>query len=147
MKKLIIILLSLFYIIHLFAGDFIELYFKNGAYIYYEADSYWTKWYRKHDYFCYFFNVEDKAIPNTDYLCLCDYCAMNPVSRETKRQDYKNLRDKIQASSNKANYFENNGVISDDWCVSVRYDQLHSVRRTKPEPSAQELIYFEGEKK
>jgi len=143
MKKYLFILLLLFSIPS-FANDGVELWFKNGNLTVHTAHSVWTTFHYKHNYKQYiqnnvplpYFNVESE-----DYLCFYDWCTMNPVSRETKRQDFKNLRDKIQETGNEANYFELNGVLSDDWCVSVRYDQLDKVEVNN------KVIYSDGEKK
>jgi len=141
MKKPLL-LLVVFFSISSFAGDTIRMVFKNGEIVDYLALSYWTEWNWKHDYKIYFKNAWDLfRVANYDYLCFYDYSCMNPASRELKRGDYKNLRDAIQSTGNEANYAEENGVLIDDWCVSVRYDQLSAV------VSNGSNVYVNGEKK
>src|SRR5215470_8539676 len=107
-------------------NDAVSIIFKNGASIDYSAESYWTYFLHCHDYYKFFSNTAgcSEKQYDTSYVCLNDYSCMNSVSREAKRGDYKNLRDRIQATGNEANYFEKNGTVTDSWCLSLPYSQI-----------------------
>lgn len=144
MRKLLFLLLiipNILFALNASVYATIKLTFKNGAYVEYTANSFWTIWDHMHNYYKYFFWDTETRVKDTDYLCWFDNSCMNPAARETKRQDYKNLRDKIEATGNEANYFEENGTLSDDWCVSIRYDQLETAI-----DNVDRIIYKDGTK-
>jgi len=74
---------------------------------------------------------------------------MNPVSHDLKKKDYENLRDLIQATGNEVHYYIGETTIEDDWGVSVRYDELDSVKVYSHYIDCHGIhtIYINGEKK
>jgi len=149
MKKLVLFLLLIPFSLIAEQHDYVKLWFKNGAYVEYEANSTWTYFTHKHNYYEWYqvYNNEGST-PNSDYLCFWDYCCMNPVSHDLKKADYTNLRDKILASGNECHYFIKENTATDQWGVSIRYDELQRVITTvKSGGDSPIMIYDENEGK
>jgi len=147
MKKLIIISLLLFYIIHLFADNngTVTILFKDGQSLTYTAESVWTEYNPHHNFLRYFsyadYEGNKENIYDQGYFCLCDYCCMNPVSHDTKEADYKNIRNNINAMGHTCHYFVDNGTVRDDWCISVRYDEIDEIDVAPMYGSANKCYY------
>lgn|SRR5215470_16182097 len=125
-KSTLILLISIVIPLSIFANGEIWLYFKNGKEVSLEANSFWTQWNARYDYYKYFVNYDEENVKDENYMCFTDYSGMNPVSRATKKGDFQHLKDAIEATGNTTNFFEKQGWLTDDYCVNVRYDQLDS---------------------
>jgi len=142
MKKILLLtLIAFFWISSLRANYKLFIDFKNGAHIEYEAKSYWTSYDYYHNYYYY---LGDNIKEDTNYLCFHDNCAMNPVSYDTKKADYTDLRDKIQATGNECNFSIEQHTTVDWWCISIRYDQIDLVEYS--ESSHRQKAYEKGVK-
>lgn len=143
LKSIFVILIIPF---SLSAGsDWVKLWFKNGGYVYCQADSYWTQYHWNHNKYEFYEAYPEHTIDNNAYLCFWDWVSMNPVSHDTKKADFTRLRDAIQATGNEAHYFIRETTVQDDWGVSVRYDQLDSVYTYYPYNSSI-CLYKDGQK-
>jgi|SRR5215470_773581 len=133
MKKLTLLLLTL-PLFALASHDKIEIAFLNGDRINYTANSYWTEYNKHNDYYeVYEDNLKTgrggpDGIYDADYVCISDYVAMNPVSRETKKDDYRTLRDKAESLGHACHYYDLQDAYADQYGVSFRYDDIKYIR-------------------
>jgi len=104
----------------------IAIYFKDGSAIKYTADSYWTK-YNKHDGYYEYFEFYEIGATNPAYVCISDYVDMNPVSRETKKGDYRTLRDQAEALGRTCHYFDVQKICFDQYGVSFLNEEVERI--------------------
>ena len=122
MKKLILLLL----ISPLFAyakHAKIGIYFKDGSFVKYVADSYWTQYNKHEDYYEYV----GYGASSKDYVCISDYVMMNPVSRETKKGDYRIIEKYAKELGHTCHYFDWQAGDVDQYGISFLNEEIEKI--------------------
>ena len=127
-----IILIGIALVFPVFADEYesIDIYFKDGSHVQNTADSYWTEYWQVDDYYEFYLDSR-YGKGDSNYICVCDYVSMNPVSRETKKSDFKHVRDKAEALGHTAHYYDLQTTLTDQYGVSFLKSEVDSIKCRK----------------
>lgn len=104
----------------------IQVTFMNGDRIDYTAKSYYTN-YNRHDGYWEYFQHDHFGFPNNRWICICDYVQMNPASRETKKNDFRALRNRTEELGHTVHYFDMQGYTEDQYGVSFLTEEIDKI--------------------